>query len=164
MKKPWVWPVSLVTVGVFVAVGWFLHASLGSSMENNKLSMDGTFTVGVPALATDPTSYRGELRVRGIVAQVHPKEHLFALADLRCRKNILVGDDTGCMTVPVRWKGPLPALYSDVMAEGEVETFQRKSIFVAAAVRYEGTYQPKARSHKIKQLTAARKPLRTEAQ
>lgn len=164
MKKPWVWPVSLVTVGILVAVGWLLHASLGSSMQNDRLSADGTLTVGVPALATDPTSYRGELRVMGIVAQVHPKEHLFALADLHCRKKIVAGDDVRCMTVPVRWKGNLPALYSDVTAEGEVEVFQRKSIFVAAAVTNEGSYQHKVGGHKTKQFAATRKRLRPEAQ
>lgn len=135
MKKPRTWPVILGVIGAFVAVGWLLHASLGSSMQNDKLSMDGTLTVGVPALATDPASYRGELRVEGIVAQVNPEKHLFLLADLHCRKKILAGNDAGCMAVPVHWKGSMPALHGDVEAEGVVKGSHQEHIFVAEAVR-----------------------------
>lgn len=134
MKKTWGWSVILGVIGVLVAVGWLLHASLGSSMQNDKLSMDGTLTVGVPALATDPASYRGELRVKGIVAQVSPGKHIFSLADLHCRKKVLTGNDAGCMTVPVHWKGSMPALHRDVVAEGVVKASHQKHIFVAEAI------------------------------
>lgn len=134
MKKPWAWPVTLGAIGVLVAVGWLLHANLGSSMQNDKLSMDGTLTVGVPALATDPASYRGELRVEGIVAQVSPAKHIFSLADLHCRKEVLAGNDAGCMVIAVHWKGPMPALHGDVDAEGVVEASHHRHIFVAEAV------------------------------
>lgn len=134
MKEPRTWPAILGVIGAFVVVGWFLHASLGSSMQNDKLSMDGTLTVGVPALATDPTSYRGELRVVGVVSHVNPKKHRFSLADSNCRKKVLAGDDAACMTLPIRWKGPMPSLHRDVIAEGQVESLQHKPIFVADAV------------------------------
>ena len=134
MKKRWILPVGLGIAGVLVVVGWLLHDRLGASMLGSELSSNGTLTVGVPALATDPASYRGELRVKGVVARVHPERHLFSLADLHCRKKVLAGHGAGCMAVPIRWEGAMPALYGDVQVEGEVEASQQRPIFVADAV------------------------------
>ena len=134
MKRHWKLAIAAGIVLIVIAVGWLTQDRLGASMLGSELAPSVTLTVGVPALAAGPTSYRGELRVVGVVAGVNPKEHLLSLADRHCRKRLLAGLDAGCMTVPIRWKGIMPGLYGYVQVEGKVVTLQGKPMFVADAV------------------------------
>lgn len=134
MTKRWGLLVGYGTLATLAGVGWLLH-------ERRRISPPGTFvsegraiSVGVETLIENPHRYPGELQVAGIVAGIASEQHLFSLADVNDRDEVLKTGDTACATLPVRWAGAMPALHDDVEVRGEVKESKGKLAFVASAV------------------------------
>lgn len=93
-----------------------------------------TAVLGVEALIEHIKGITGPVRVKGIVGQVLPEEHLFSLVDLSDREELLATGQTQCVTLPVRWSGQMPAPRDVIVVEGTVNESNAERVFAATQV------------------------------
>jgi hypothetical protein len=74
--------------------------------------------------------YRGKVSLEGVVSAVTPEQQAISLID--------GGEFQACgvttcaqLTLPVQWRGPLPAVGDQVSIEGQAQEIKGKLIFVA---------------------------------
>lgn len=119
----------LVAAVIGVAV---LRLSRGSAPYPG--SGHATTVLGVEALMEHAEGLTGPVRVKGIVGEVLPEEHLFSLVDLSDRVKLLATGKTQCVTLSVRWSGQMPAPRDVVVVEGAVEESNAERVFAASQV------------------------------
>jgi hypothetical protein len=87
-------------------------------------------TLGVEQLMIDVENYRGEIRVEGVVSSVVPTKQMLSLIDTREFKECGI---TTCaqFTLPVHWKGSMPAVTDTVRIDGTVKELEGKLVFEA---------------------------------
>ncbi len=86
--------------------------------------------VGVDTLMREAERRPGTATVEGVVSQVFPDRDLVGLIDVEeFRKCRVVS--CASLTLPVRWKGPMPELASTVRVDGEVQKEGVRLLFVA---------------------------------
>ncbi len=89
--------------------------------------------VGVDTLMREAERRAGPATVEGVVSQVFPDRDLVGLIDAEeFRKCKVV--TCASLTLPVRWKGPVPELASTVRVDGEVRQEGVRLVFVARAL------------------------------
>ena len=89
--------------------------------------------VGVDMLMREAERRPGPATVEGVVSQVFPDRDLVGLIDAEeFRKCKVVS--CASLTLPVRWKGPMPELASTVRVDGEVHKEGVRLLFVARAL------------------------------
>lgn len=86
--------------------------------------------LGVNALMKHPQRHQGRVQVEGVVSATSAKQQTLALIDTaefqRCGTVECAG-----LSLPVRWKGPMPAVAKTVRVNGQIEKRGGKLIFVA---------------------------------
>ena len=90
--------------------------------------------IGVEELMHDVDRFTGTLRVAGVVAAARADTGAVALIDAAEFRKC---GTTTCaeLTLPVRWRGPMPALRDAVEVVGEVKSEGGKLVFVADQLR-----------------------------
>lgn len=94
--------------------------------------------LGVQEFMKNVDRYRGKVRLEGVVSAVSPSDQALSLIDIQELKDCGV---TTCapLTLPVKWKGPLPAVRDVVQLEGEVRESGGKLFFEAQRLRKKGS-------------------------
>ena len=87
-------------------------------------------TVGVDELMKNIEKYSGDVTVLGVVKAVSDKEGRLSLIDYEEYKRCRVVT-CSLLTLPVSWKGDMPAIMDVVLTSGRVEEEGEKLIFVA---------------------------------
>lgn len=90
--------------------------------------------IGVEELIEGPDRMSQKIRVQGLVGRVLPEQGLFSLVDLSDREELLQTGKTQCVTLPVRWSGPMPALQDELLVEGEIQKSADGLVFVSHKV------------------------------
>jgi hypothetical protein len=86
--------------------------------------------LGVDEFMKNVDRYRGKVSLEGVVSAVTPEQQAISLID--------GGEFQACgvttcaqLTLPVQWRGPLPAVGDQVSIEGQAQEIKGKLIFVA---------------------------------
>jgi hypothetical protein len=105
-------------------------SAAGSQMESPVL--------GVQEFMKNVDRYQGKVRLEGVVSAVSPADQALSLIDLQEFKDCGV---TTCapLTLPVKWKGPWPAVRDVVQLEGEVRESGGKLFFEALKLQKKGS-------------------------
>ncbi len=91
-------------------------------------------SVGVDALMKTPDTYKGTVRVRGVVSSVFPKAQKLGIIDaiyLNCCSSPC---GTPPQSLPVKWTGEMPQAKTLVLVTGEVKRTGEKLEFVARSI------------------------------
>lgn len=124
----------LIEIFALAGVGWLVIRRMSPPPSRSPGPANQIASVRVETLAENPDRFRGQLRVKGIVGRVLPEQRLFSLVDLSDREELLQKGETQCVTLPVRWTGPMPAAHDEVLVQGEVQVTDKKLLFVARTV------------------------------
>lgn len=110
----------------FTTVGIFAEA------QNNLPVLP--HTLGVRQFMKYVDIYKGQVVVKGVVSQVFPKHQMLALIDIEELRECKV---TTCaqLTLPVKWKGPMPEISSIIQVDGEVTSKDNRLIFQANNIK-----------------------------
>ena len=113
----------------WVVVGFTVLATIGPGVR----AEDRRPVVGVETLMKNVDEHPGVLRVEGVVSAVSAERQSLTLIDTRELEECGV---TTCaeFKLPVRWKGPMPAVRDVVRVEGEVQERDGKRVFVATGL------------------------------
>ena len=125
---------ALLGLVVLAGLGWFFSRRADSLSQRTSASGNQIIPVGVETLVENPDRYRGKVRVRGIVGRILFQQQLFSLVDTSDRDELLEKGVTQCVTLPVRWMGPMPAVHDEVLVQGEVQDSNGKLLFAAQTV------------------------------
>jgi hypothetical protein len=94
--------------------------------------------LGVQEFMKNVDRHRGQVRLEGVVNAVSPEKQALSLIDIQEFKDCGV---TTCapLTLPVKWKGPWPAVRDVVQLEGEVRESGGKLFFEAKRLQKKGS-------------------------
>ncbi len=90
-------------------------------------------SVGVDALMKAPDTYKGTVRVRGVVSAVFPKQQKLGLLDaiyLTCCSSPCGGPQA----LPVKWTGDMPTVKTLVLVTGDIRRTGEKLELVAKSI------------------------------
>ncbi len=90
--------------------------------------------VGVNELMKAPDKYSGQIHVTGVVSTVNTERGRFALID-RCEFAECGTTTCAPLSLPVQWRGQMPAVQDLVVLRGEIQTAGGKLIFAASDLR-----------------------------
>ncbi len=90
----------------------------------------GETILGVDNFMKNVDRYRGKVSLEGVVSAVAPDQQAISLID---RGEFQACNVTTCaqLTLPVQWRGPMPAVRDLVRVEGEAREVKGKLMFVA---------------------------------
>lgn len=116
--------VGIICVGLVLAVAFGVHLARlsgdSSSISEMSASTSGK-VLDVDEIVRHPNRFDGPIGVTGKVVKVDEPETLFAL-----------GCEDACVVMPVRYRGRMPELGSNIVAYGEIkEEEEGKYIFEA---------------------------------
>ncbi len=85
---------------------------------------------GVDDFMKNVDRYQGKVSLEGVVSAVAPKQHAVTLIDA---KEFQACGVTTCaqLTLPVQWRGPMPAMGDLVRVTGQAQEVKGKLMFVA---------------------------------
>lgn len=128
MIKVWL---IITATGITAVIGMGgIGCSSKPASNDAAVSYEEAITViGVEQLMERPEGFPQRIRVKGLVGRVLPEQNLFSLVDLSDREEFLKTGNTHCVTLPVRWSGPMPAVQDEVVAEGMIIKVEGKLIF-----------------------------------
>lgn len=130
--------VRLITtaIGIAAVIGMGgIGCSSKPASKDAAVSYEETITViGVEQLMERPEGFPQRIRVKGLVGRVLPEQNLFSLVDLSDREEFLKTGNTQCVTLPVRWLGPMPTVQDEIVAEGVIIKVEGKLIFDSGKV------------------------------
>jgi len=120
---------SLLLLGVFFSATPEPAAGLGPG----RTAADEEHPLGVEELMRNVSRHRGSVLVEGVVSGLLPGRRGVGLIDLKELEECGV---TTCapLTLPVHWKGTLPATKELVLARGRVGRVDGKLAFVATSL------------------------------
>ncbi len=86
--------------------------------------------LGVDDFMKNVDRYRGQVILEGVVSAVAPEQQTISLID---RTEFQACNVTTCaqLTLPVQWRGPMPAVRNLVRVEGQAREVKGKLMFVA---------------------------------
>ncbi len=86
--------------------------------------------LGVEDFMKNVDRYRGQVILEGVVSAAVPEQQAISLID---RGEFQACNVTTCaqLTLPVQWRGPMPAVRDIVRVEGQAQEVQGKLMFVA---------------------------------
>lgn len=105
--------------GMIGLLAVLLAAGLALAMGSRPETPDQTGTLDVNSVAADPGAYKGDIRVRGVVADASPAESTFVLIDIREYKACGVVNCASTF-VPVRYAGTPPKVKEELLVTGEM--------------------------------------------
>lgn len=101
----------------FLAV--LLGAGLTLGMGSRPRNLGHAEGLDVNSVASDPSAYKGVIKVRGVVAEASPADSTFVLIDIREYKACGVVSCASTL-VPVRYAGTLPEVKEELVVTGEM--------------------------------------------
>ncbi len=111
-------------------MAFLLIFSLGRSVLAGGTAAAPQKVSGVDDFMKHVDRYRGKVSLEGVVSAVAPEQQAISLID--CAEFQACGVLTCAqLTLPVQWRGPMPALRDLVRVEGQVREVQGKLMFVA---------------------------------
>ena len=116
------------TIAVITAI--LLFFSIGQSLPAGEVAASPQKLLGVDDFMKDADRYRGKVSLEGVVSTVAPEQQAISLIDSGEFRDCGV---TTCaqLTLPVQWRGPMPAVRDLVRVEGQAQEVKGKLMFVA---------------------------------
>jgi len=117
-----------LTIAVITAI--LLVSSMGQGLQAGEVAASPQKVLGVDDFMKNVDRYRGKVSLEGVVSAIAPEQQAISLID--------GGEFQACgvttcaqLTLPVQWRGPMPALRDLVIIEGQAQEVQGKLMFVA---------------------------------
>ena len=108
----------------------FLFFSLGQALQAGEVAASSQKVLGVDDFMKNVDRYRRKVSLEGVVSAVASEQQAISLID--------GGEFQACgvttcarLTLPVQWRGPLPAVGDLVRIEGQAQEVKGKLMFVA---------------------------------
>ena len=120
------------TVAVITAmtIAFLLVFSLSQGLQAGEVAASPQKVLGVDDFMKNVDRYRGKVSLEGVVSAVAPEQQAISLIDS--------GEFQACgvttcaqLTLPVQWRGPMPAVGDLVRIEGQAQEVKGKLMFVA---------------------------------
>ena len=122
----------LITFAVITAmtIAFLLVFSLSQGLQAGEVAASPKKVLGVDDFMKNVDRYRGKVSLEGVVSAVAPEQQVISLID---SGELQACGVTTCaqLTLPVQWRGPLPALRDLVRVEGQAQEIKGKLMFVA---------------------------------
>jgi hypothetical protein len=117
-----------LTIAVITAI--LLVFSLGPGLLAGEVAAAPPKVLGVHEFMKNVERYRGKVSLEGVVSAIAPKQRAISLID---RGELQACGVTTCasLTLPVQWRGPMPAVRDLVRVEGQAQEVKGKLMFVA---------------------------------
>ena len=125
-------PYPLVLIS-FLTVALLLAFSAGQVLQAGDAAASSKTVIGVDDFMKNVDHYQGNVSLEGVVSAVVPEQQAISLIDAKEFKACGV---TTCaqLTLPVQWRGPMPAVRDLIRVEGEAQKVKGKLMFVADKV------------------------------
>jgi hypothetical protein len=119
--------VAFITV---MAVAFLLVFNIGQGLPAGEAASYPQAISGVDDFMKNVDRYRGKVSLEGVVSAVAPEQQAVSLIDA---KEFQACGVTTCaqLTLPVQWRGPMPAVGALVRVEGQARKIKGKLMFVA---------------------------------
>ena len=121
-----------ITFAVITAmtIAFFLVFSLSQDLQAGEVAASPKKVLGVDDFMKNVDRYRGKVSLEGVVSAVTPEQQVISLIDA---KEFQACEVTTCaqLTLPVQWRGPMPAGRDLVRVEGQAQEVKGKLMFVA---------------------------------
>jgi hypothetical protein len=121
-----------ITCAVITAltIALFLVFSLSQDLQAGEVAASPKKVLGVDDFIKNVDRYRGKVTLEGVVSALTPEQQAISLIDSGEFQTCGV---TTCaqLTLPVQWRGPLPAVGDQVSVEGQAQEVKGKLMFVA---------------------------------
>jgi hypothetical protein len=113
-----------------MAVTLLLVFSIGQGRAAGEAASSPQAVLGVDDFMKNVDRYGGKVSLEGVVSAVAPEQQAVSLIDA---KEFQACGVTTCakLTLPVQWRGPLPAVGDLVRVEGQAQEVKGKLMFVA---------------------------------
>ncbi len=113
-----------------MTVALLLVFSIGQGLPAEGAAASSLAVSGVDDFMKNVDCYRGKVRLEGVVSAVAPEQMVISLIDA---KEFQVCGVTTCaqLTLPVKWRGPMPHMGDLVRIEGQAQEVKGKLMFVA---------------------------------
>jgi hypothetical protein len=123
-------PKPLIVAFITAMAVVFLLVSTGQGLRAAEAASSPQAVSGVDDYMKNVTRYRGKVSLEGVVSAVSPKQQAVSLIDAKEYQACRV---TTCapLTLPVQWRGPIPAVGTRVRVEGQARKIKGKLMFVA---------------------------------
>jgi hypothetical protein len=112
------------------AVAFLLVFNIGQGLPAVEATSSPQAVSGVDDFMKNVDRYRGKVSLEGVVSAVSPEQQAVSLIDA---KEFQACGVTTCaqLTLPVQWRGPMPAVGALVRVEGQARKIKGKLMFVA---------------------------------
>jgi len=121
-----------ITFAVITAmtIAFSLVFSLSQDLQAGEVAASPKKVLGVDDFMKNVDRYRGKVSLEGVVSAVAPEQQAISLID---SGEFQACGDTTCsqLTLPVLWRGHLPAVRDLVGVEGQTQEVKGKLMFVA---------------------------------
>jgi hypothetical protein len=116
-----------------MAVAFLLVFNIGRGLRAVEAASSSQAVSGVDDFMKNVDRYRGKVSLEGVVSAVAPEQQAVSLIDA---KEFQACGVTTCapLTLPVQWRGPMPAVGALVRVEGQARQIKGKLRFVADKV------------------------------
>ncbi len=117
-----------LAIAVITAI--LLVFSIGRGLQAGEVAVPLPKVLGVDDFMKNVDRYRGKVSLEGVVSTVAPEQKAVSLIDA---KEFQACGVTTCaqLTLPVQWRGPMPAVRDLVRIEGQAQEINGKLMFVA---------------------------------
>ena len=104
--------------------------SLSQGLQAGEVAASPQKVLGVDDFMKNVDRYRGKVSLEGVVSAITPEQQVISLIDA---KEFQACEVTTCaqLTLPVQWRGPMPAVRDLVRVEGQAQEVKGKLMFVA---------------------------------
>jgi hypothetical protein len=113
-----------------MAVAFLLVFNIGQGLPAAEAASSPQVVSGVDDFMKNVDRYRGKVSLEGVVSAVSPEQQAVSLIDAKEFQACRV---TTCaqLTLPIQWRGPMPAVGALVRVEGQARKIKGKLMFVA---------------------------------
>jgi len=115
---------------IAMTIAFWLIFSLGQGLPAGEVAAAPQKVSGVDDFMKNGDRHRGKVSLEGVVSTIAPEQQAISLID---RGEFQACGVTTCpqLTLPVQWRGPMPAVGDLVRVEGEAREVKGKLMFVA---------------------------------
>ncbi len=112
-----------------MAVAFLLVVSLGNGLAAGEVGVSPQAVSGIDEFMKNVDRYQGKVSLKGVVSALAPEQQTISLIDAQEFQSCGV---TTCaqLTLPVQWRGPMPAVSDLVRVEGQTQEVNGKLMFV----------------------------------
>jgi hypothetical protein len=113
-----------------MVVAFLLVFSISHGLAASEVAASPQAVSGIDAFMKNVDRYQGKISLEGVVSAVALEQQAIFLIDA---KEFQTCGVTTCaqLTLPVQWRGPMPAVGDLVRVEGQAQKVKGKFIFVA---------------------------------